>query len=63
MYNFVLIFDITTAKSNITRMVCCGFVVINWRSEAETIILSLHLGPVMPQHIRVIKTYVFHRLS
>jgi hypothetical protein len=40
-YNFALIFDITIAKNNITRMICCGFVVVNRRrSEGETIILS-----------------------
>jgi hypothetical protein len=36
-----LIFDITIVKNNITRMICCGFVVVNRRrSDGETIILS-----------------------
>jgi hypothetical protein len=39
-YNFVLVFDITIVKNNITRMICCGFVVNRRRSEGEMIILS-----------------------
>jgi hypothetical protein len=40
-FYFALIFDITIIKNNITRMICCGFVVVNRRrSEGETIILS-----------------------
>jgi hypothetical protein len=39
-YNLALILDITIVKNNITRMICCGFVVVSWkRSVGETIIL------------------------
>jgi hypothetical protein len=40
-YNSALIFDTTIVKNNITRMMCCGFVVLNRRrSVGDTIILS-----------------------
>jgi hypothetical protein len=39
-YNFALISDITIIKNNITRMICCGFVVNRRWSVGETIILS-----------------------
>jgi hypothetical protein len=40
-YNFAMISDITIVKNNVTRMICCGFVVVNRRrSKGETIILS-----------------------
>lgn len=52
MYNFALIFYITIVKINISRLICCGFLVVSLRSEGWTINLSLHFCLVTPRYIR-----------
>lgn len=50
--NFAFLFDNTVLKSNIIRMICCGFVVVGrMRSEGEAIILSLYICLVMLRYI------------